>query len=227
MSQGFCRISGKRFNIDLAVCHKVAAKIFIIHRYCNTGDDSFEAVNNLLDLTKLDSETAKLDLIVNSSEKFDLAIWSDLCKIACFIGSFSVESDENFCCFLRQIDVATTYSKTCNYKLSGLSVRKDPVLFVNHINLNIAVWLSDGNVFAVGDYLHGTADGSLGWSIAVHNISIRVYCVNLVKKCRRECFCSYVKYLDLGSCFLKLGQIDHIGKIGRSCGHNIHFIFYN
>ena len=29
--------------------------------------------------------------------------------------------------------------------------------------------------------------------------------MNLVKKCRRECFCSYVKYLDLGSCFLKLG----------------------
>ena len=99
--------------IHISVCHKVAAKIFIIHRYCNTGDNSFEAVNNLLDLTKLDSETTKLDLIVNSSEKFDLAIWSDLCKIACFIGSFSVESDENLRCFLRQIDIAPTYTKTC------------------------------------------------------------------------------------------------------------------
>ena len=46
MSEGFGSIVRKLPGINLMVCQKIAAEIFIVHRYGNTGDNSFIAVDD-------------------------------------------------------------------------------------------------------------------------------------------------------------------------------------
>ena len=55
MCQGFGCIVRKLLGINLTVCHKIATEIFIIHRYGNTGDNSFIAVDDFFDFAKLNS----------------------------------------------------------------------------------------------------------------------------------------------------------------------------
>ena len=209
------------------ICHIVTAKVLIIHRNGNTGDYSREAVNYFFNLTKLNSQATQLDLIINSSKKFNLTIWGYLRKIACLIGPFSIQFYENVSCFFRKVHVTTAYSKTCYHKFSRFTIRQDLVLLIHNIYLNISIWCSNGNVFAVSDHLHGTAYGGFCRTITVHNISIRIHRADLVIKSRWEGFCTYIKNLNSGNSFPKLRQIDHIGQIGRCGSHNIYFIFYD
>ena len=55
MSEGFGCIVRKLPGINLMVCQKIAAEIFIVHRYGNTGDNSFIAVDDFFNFTKLNS----------------------------------------------------------------------------------------------------------------------------------------------------------------------------
>ena len=224
MCQGFCSIIGKLLRTDLTVCNKITAEIFIIHRYGNAGNNSLIRIDHLFNLPKLNSQSAKLDLVIHSSEKLNLTFRTDPCKVTGLVGSLSVQVNKDSSCLFRQIHIASAYSKTCDHKLSCFAVRNNVVLLVHDIDLNITVRDTDGNIFTVSDYLHSTADSSFRRSITVHNVGIRVYSANLVIQSRRKSLCAYIKYLNLRNCFFKLRQIDHIGQVSRSCGHNIHFI---
>ena len=227
MCQGFGRILTKGFRTDFPVCYKIAAEIFIINRYCNAGNDSLKTVYDFFNFSQLNSKSAKLDLVIYSSEKFNFTFRGNLCKITGLICSFAIKRNKDISCFLRQIDIAPAHAKTCNYKLSCFSIWKDFIFFVNHVNLNITIWCTNGDIFAVRDHLHGTAYGSFCRSIAIHNIGIWIYRADLIIECRRKGFCAYIKHFNSGSCFPKLGQINHIRQISRCGGHNIHTIFQN
>ena len=224
MCQGFCSIIGKLLRTDITVCNKITAEILIIHRYGNAGNNSLIRIDHLFNLPKLNSQSAKLDLVIHSSEKLNLTFRTDPCKVTGLVGSLSVQVNKDSSCLFRQIHIASAYSKTCDHKLSCFAVRNNVVLLVHDIDLNITVRDTDGNIFTVSDYLHSTADSSFRRSITVHNVGIRVYSANLVIQSRRKSLCTYIKYLNLRNCFFKLRQIDHIGQVSRSCGHNIHFI---
>ena len=227
MCQGSCSIIGKLLRTDLTVCDKITAEILIIHRYGNAGNNSLIRIDHLFNLPKLNSQSAKLDLVIHSSEKLNLTFRTDSCKVTGFVGSLSVQVNKDSSCLFRQVHIASAHSKACDHKLSCLAVRDNVVLLVHNIDLNITVRDTDGNIFAVSDHLHSTADSSFCRPIAVHNVGIRIYSADLVIQSRRKSLRTYIKYLNLRNCFFKLRQIYHIGQVSRSCGHNIHFISDN
>ena len=224
MCQRFCSIIGKLLRTDLTVCNKITAEILIIHRYGNAGNNSLIRIDYLFNLPKLNSQSAKLDLVIHSSEKFNLTFRTDPCKVTGLVGSLSVQVNKDSSCLFRQVHIASAHSKACDHKLSCLAVRNNVVLLVHNIDLNITVRDTDGNIFTVSDYLHSTADSSFCRSITVHNVGIRIYSADLVIQSRRKSLCAYIKYLNLRNCFFKLRQIDHIRQISRGCGHNVYFI---
>ena len=223
--QGFCCIIGKLLRTDLTVCNKITAEILIIHRYGNAGNNSLIRIDYLFNLPKLNSQSAKLDLVIHSSEKLNLTFRTDPCKVTGLVGSLSVQVNKDSSCLFRQIHIASAHSKACDHKLSCLAVRNNVVLLVHNIDLNITVRNTDGNIFTVSDHLHSTANSSFCRSITVHNVGIRIYSADLVIQSRRKSLCTYIKYLNLRNCFFKLRQINHIGQISRGCGHNVYFIF--
>ena len=221
------RIIWKLICINTSVCNKITAKIFVINRNCNACDNSLKAVDHFFNLTKLNSQSAKLDLIVHSSEKLYFAVCIDLCQITCFICSLTVKFNKYVSSLFRKIHISPAYSHTRNNKLSRLSIRQNLVFLIDNVYLNITIRNTDRNVFTVCDNLHRTADRCLCRAITIHNINIRIYGADLIIQRRWKSFCSQVKNFDLSHCFFKLWDIDNIWYIGRCWRHDINFIFYD
>ena len=225
MGKGSGSIFHKLFRIDLMICDKITAQILIVHRNRNACKNAFKAVDHLFNLSKLDPQTAKLDLIVHSSKKFNLIIRIDLCKITGFICSLTIQFNKCYGCFFRQVHIASAHTQSCDHKLAGFSIRQNVVLFIYDKYADISIWNADRDLLAVRDYFHGTAYGRFGRAISVHNVSIRIYRTDFLIKGRWKGFRSDIEYPDLGHCILQLWQINDIGQIGRRRGHDINFIF--
>ena len=133
--RGIRQHSPKAPRYQSAVCQKIAAEIFIVHRY-GTGDNSFIAVDNFSNLPSSIRKPRSL-IWLSILPKNSISPFSNLGKVACFICPFAIQVNKYSSCFIRQIDIASSTPRPAT--TSSLFYPKNPVLLIYHINSDVAV----------------------------------------------------------------------------------------
>ncbi len=163
-------------DLDFCVADKVGVDgLFPIGVIaCNYGTvlDRFNGTDAVLDLSQLNSETAYLYLLIDTTQVLDIPIRQPSCQVTGTVQLAFPEGivDELLRRQLRAVQVASRQSGTGDTQFTG---HADATYFrsLKHVNLCVGGWASNGNRTSDRALLvlpAGRLNSAFGWSIFIY-----------------------------------------------------------